>query len=852
MAHKKYRRVVDQVFGRPWALLPAKLEQIAELVDLRASGVELSEEEIRLRLGFEIDDPEQLDDAAPEAPYQVTDGVAVVPLYGLIAQRVNLLQRFSGGTSTQLFGQAIDKALADDAVRSIVLDVDSPGGSVYGTPEAAAKVFAGRGRKPIYAVANSLMASAAYWIGSAADQVVASRSADVGSIGVYQMHVDRSAADAKAGIRRTIVKAGEFKALGNDVEPLTDQARARMQAEIDQVYQLFLADVARFRRASIAEVAAGFGRGSTEMGDAAVAARLADRVATLDDVVAELGRLAKSFSAAVAPQVNAKGASMFSAKVIAAAVAAGIVGEGVTGEAAEQAVAAWFATNGGAPSTEAAQVRALLSAVEGEGELVAAAATPPAQRVDSRGGDDAALLARGRAEERYRATTIRAKCRGVGLGDDVAEEMIDAGVTLAQIDGELVQRLSAATPPVPRVQVQTGAAASDKFFAAAEEALAARCANQVSRSTNDPELAGVASGAATSRALSPAAVQLQHKRLIDLAALSLEQQGARIAGLAPLRIAELALQADNPVRMASVGAFYTTGSFPNLALNSARKTLARAYADTPVTWRAWVPVGESVADFKVNSIVKFSGAGDMEVKPENHPTPDDTGLDDDREYFQVETYARKVALSREMILNDDLGALARIPAKQGVGAARTWNKLVYAILTGNPTMADGYSLFDTTNHQGNLLASGAAPTVAQLNAMEAVLRKMDGLHADELNLNLPLIYLIVPAALGGTTRELLFSQSNPASSNSGVVNIHQGIVKPIVEGLLDGNSATAYYGATDPTLCDTIEVRFLQGEETPQLTSWYDDDRGCRWHKVQQTGAAVLVDYRGLIKNPGA
>ncbi len=840
---RKYRRVVEQVFGRPWALLPAKLEQIADLIDLRASGAELTDFEIKLRLG--IDPEEDFADAveAEAPPYTVSpDGVATIPLHGLITQRANLFTRFSGGTSTELFTAALDQALADDQVRAIVLDVDSPGGGVYGTPEASAKVYAARGRKPIYAVANSLMASAAYWIGAAADQVVASASADVGSIGVYQLHVDRSAADAKAGIRRTIIKAGEYKALGNDVEPLSEASRARLQQEIDQVYGMFLADVAKYRRVSVAEVASGFGRGSTEMGDAAVAARLADRVATLEQVVGELGRLAKSFPAATVPQINAKGAKMqlFSAKVIAAAVAAGVIESGLGEEQAQAAVGAWFAGRGGPPAAEAEQVRALLA-----GEFAAAQppAAPPAAATQPTGDDAAELLRRGAATERNRAATIRAKCQALGLGADVEQELVEQGVALSALDGVLVQRLSAAAQPVPRVVPQGGAAQVDKFFAAAGEALDFRCARHT---------AGSGLGTRQPAQLSPAARELQHLRLIDLAALSLRQQGARIDGLPPVQIADLALQADNPARMASVGAYYTTGSFPNLTLNSARKSLATAYAEAPVTWRRWVPQGESLPDYKVASIVKFSGAGDLHEKPENAPTPDDTGFDDDREYFVPATYARKTSFSRESILNDDLGALGRVPTKQGAGAARTFNKLVYSILTGNPYMADGYQLFDTSNHQGNLLASGAAPTVAQLNAMQAVLRKMDGLHADEQNINLPLAFLIVPAALEGTARELLFSASNPAGSNSGVANIWQSRIEVVVEGLLDANSTTAYYGATDPRLCDTIEVRFVQGEETPVLESWYDPDRECRWHKVRQSGVAVAVDYRGLIKNPGA
>src|SRR5207302_11309430 len=125
------------------------------------------------------------------------------------------------------FGQEFDAAIADPNVSAVVLDTDCPGGSAAGTPELASKIRAARGKKPIIAVANALMASAAYWIASAADEIVATPSADVGSVGGYQAHLDQSQALEKEGLKVTFIQEPALKTAGNPYEPLRSAARQR-------------------------------------------------------------------------------------------------------------------------------------------------------------------------------------------------------------------------------------------------------------------------------------------------------------------------------------------------------------------------------------------------------------------------------------------------------------------------------------------------------------------------------------------------------------------------------------------------------------------------------------------------
>jgi HK97 family phage major capsid protein len=264
----------------PWAIERTKLEAMLELIELRANGGAFSAEEVRARIG----------DARRTAAAPHVGGVAVLPLYGVIAQRMDMLGEISGGTSTQRFADAFDAALADPAVGAIVLDIDSPGGSVGGTPELAARIFQARGQGTrIVACANTLMASAAYWIGAAADEIVASPSATVGSIGVFTVHVDQSQLDAAVGLTYSIISAGKYKTEGNPHEPLSPDAAQTLQDWVDEYYAMFVTAVAQYRGVSVADVRNGYGEGRALTAKAALAAGLVDRVATLAETIQRLG-----------------------------------------------------------------------------------------------------------------------------------------------------------------------------------------------------------------------------------------------------------------------------------------------------------------------------------------------------------------------------------------------------------------------------------------------------------------------------------------------------------------------------------------------------------------------------------
>ena len=212
--------------------------------------------------------------------------IAILPLYGVLSQRGGP----SGcGTSMQRFMAAFRETVADPQVSSIVLDVDSPGGNAYGMEEASAEIHAARGSKPIVAVANAVMASAAYWVGSAATELVVTPSGDVGSIGAYVVHTDESGQNAARGIKNTVVSAGKYKAEHSPFGPLSEEGRASLQKMVDEKYGQFVQAVARNRGATVEAVKEGYGQGRLVGAREAVQLGLADRVDTLQGVLARLG-----------------------------------------------------------------------------------------------------------------------------------------------------------------------------------------------------------------------------------------------------------------------------------------------------------------------------------------------------------------------------------------------------------------------------------------------------------------------------------------------------------------------------------------------------------------------------------
>ncbi|TCN30329.1 S49 family peptidase [Sinorhizobium americanum] len=284
MAHE-IRRVLRAFAAQPWFMDPRKAEQIVAMLELRALAGPRTE-------AFRKE-------AGPlRQEVRTTKGtVAVLNLFGPIAPRAEALEDVSQQAALIVpFQNAFRESAADPALAGIILNIDSPGGRVDLVPETAAMIRkAKREGRPIVAIANTLAASAAYWIASAADELVVTPSGEVGSIGVYVLHQDISERLSAEGIRMQFISEGARKTEGNPFEPLTEEATAALQVNVRYFYDLFVADVAKGRRVAESVVRADpekegkhFGGGRVYPAKEAVRLGMADRVATLDETIARL------------------------------------------------------------------------------------------------------------------------------------------------------------------------------------------------------------------------------------------------------------------------------------------------------------------------------------------------------------------------------------------------------------------------------------------------------------------------------------------------------------------------------------------------------------------------------------
>lgn len=274
----RYELLLAEASRLPWAILPEKGAAIAGVLTRAANGERADADTIRLAV-----------ESKKAKPKPKRTGVALLQIYGTITQKADLFSEFSGGTSTEAVGIVLDELMADASVEAIVLDFDSPGGSVYGVEELALKINAASKQKKIVGVANSMAASAAYWLLAQCSEVVVTPGGEIGSVGVYMMHRDVSRAMEMAGQKVTFVSAGERKTAGHPYAPLEGEAKAELQSGVDDFYDKFVRAVARGRKTTLTAVREGFGRGGVVRAEQAVREGMADRVASLDDVLKRWG-----------------------------------------------------------------------------------------------------------------------------------------------------------------------------------------------------------------------------------------------------------------------------------------------------------------------------------------------------------------------------------------------------------------------------------------------------------------------------------------------------------------------------------------------------------------------------------
>jgi signal peptide peptidase SppA len=271
--------LASRLFGMPLLVHRAKLDVIlaalGDRLNIQAPAADLA-----------LPGPRRMPSGTP--------GIAVIPVHGTLVKRTAGLDAASGLTSYTEIAAMLDAALADPQVAGILLEIDSPGGEASGSFELARRVREASTAKPVWAVANDSAYSAAYAIGSAANRLIVSETGGVGSIGVIALHIDQSVKDANEGYRYTAITAGAHKNDFSPHQPLTDEAKAELQAEVDRLYGLFVGHVASMRTLATDDVRAT--EAGLYFGANAIAAGLADAVGTFESALTDFSLFLSSRS----------------------------------------------------------------------------------------------------------------------------------------------------------------------------------------------------------------------------------------------------------------------------------------------------------------------------------------------------------------------------------------------------------------------------------------------------------------------------------------------------------------------------------------------------------------------------
>ena len=409
-------------------------------------------------------------------------------------------------------------------------------------------------------------------------------------------------------------------------------------------------------------------------------------------------------------------------------------------------------------------------------------------------------------QERKRTSEITALFRDFDV--EGADEAIVMGVSVDEARAMVMDQLRARNKGV---SVTMGEAESDKFRAAAQDAVL------------------MAAGIPVADA-APGAQELRGHSMVELAREALQREGLQ-ANFGDNM--ELARQAIN-----------STSTFPAIMANLANKSVMVGFNEAETTYQIWAGKGSN-RDFKEAARVALSEAGNLELVPEGGQFQQDF-LGEASARTKVATYGKLFSLTRQAIINDDLGLFSKIATKYGSAAKRLVNKMVYAQLTGNVKMQDNIALFDTKH--GNVAATGEALSVKAIAKAITAMRRQKGITG-EATLNITPKYLVVPPELEVTAYQIVNSTAAVDGVNSGVVNPYKGRFVVVADAEL--TDPDAWYLVADATQHDTIEVTYLNGVETPRLETRQGFDVDGIEYKVAFDCGVSALDFRGVFKNAG-
>lgn len=468
------------------------------------------------------------------------------------------------------------------------------------------------------------------------------------------------------------------------------------------------------------------------------------------------------------------------------------------------------------PNEPTAPTTVPTAAPEGTGGQRGAEPTTPAPAAPATPEAPAAPTRSAAEIERERCSEIYAVCSRFQVEPD---EYIKGGTSIDQVRAAILDKLERESQPLSS-RVQVAADEEDRYRDAARDGLLMRMGEIVEKP---------AEGAEDFRGMS------LHQLMADCAMRSGVKDAHRKS---PDELWRDMAQQER-------GQFADSNAFISIVNSTMGATIARAYNTAPTTYQHWTSVGSN-PDFKKVKRYRLAANGEMQEIPENGEFKTVSGMDEGVD-TGLKTYGKKFGFSRQTIINDDLGTVARLITAQVRANQRFINKLCYQMLTKNGKIYDGKALF--VAEHGNLMTA-AAPSIESLNEFIVKMAMQKDINGTDV-LNLTPKFILAPKALELPIRQLLESAADQSATHAGVVNPMKGAFQLITDAQLDIANPKGYYAVADPRDVDTIEVTYLNGKRTPTLeskVSW--DTLGIEWRMYHDFGINVL-DYRGVAYNQG-
>lgn len=751
-------------------------------------------------------------DAKQGGGYPVRSGVAVIAITGTLVRRGAFIGEHSGVTSYEGIAAQLRAAAEDDTVVAVALEIDSFGGEAAGIFDLAAQIRALRSAKPVHAFVSDYALSAGYAIASQADQITVPPFGKVGSIGVVMLHENHSDRLENEGVEISMIYSGAKKVDGNPFEKLSDEVRQRLQKESDEMWVSFAGLVEQGRGKRLSAESALRTQAAVYTGADAVAAGLADEVAearvAFDSFLKKLGSGAAKNSNK--PQSSHQSACASGDLVARSSFDAKLIAKG----------------SNHSPGCMMGRDARTKKEIVMSNENVMPVAESPAED-QSQVASVLEASADAVQEERTRAAKIAQKCAQAGVHASVGQSLIADGVSLAEAYERILDEKAARAQDGGDIVSATSAAVItsdvvDRTKSGLSAALYAR--------------AGLDGGERNEFT----GMSLREMARVVLSSHNLNTPSGGVMALAGAAFSP-----------AMVGAAHSTSDFGNILADVANKSMLKGFSEAEETFEKFTSVG-SLTDFRETKRVGLDAFPSLDKVQEGAEFKYGK-MGDFGEAAVLATYGALFAITRQTIINDDLDAISKLPMKMGRAARRTVGDLVFAVLTGNPTMSDGIALFNAAHN--NLASSGGAPSEASINEAITAMATQKSRGESGVSLNIPPKFIIAPPKHRSAVLQALNSEYAPddtskvgSAKQPRAYNTVRNAAEPIFDARIGDDS---WFVAADSGQFDVIEVSYLDGISQPfldQQSGWGVD--GTEF-KVRIDAAATALAWESLYKNDG-